>query len=977
MSCPKTSFEQKIATQFSCVAPCHRSEVRWWMAAGTHTDETIKEEIRAMHDAGFSGVELCQLADKTIQEEIYGYGSAQWENDVKLILNTALDLGMSVSLTSGAGWSTANVPGLDPDSQQANQCVVLLTEELAAGGVRSGLLPTDQRLREKAKFIGAVAVQKVAEQVYSSENFHILTPLVVDGTLQWSAPKDGDYTIMYYFAQGTAQGISPAVKRAYTINYFDRRGFEALREYLEQNVLNDEEIKGKIKAGDVQFFMDSLEYTCGEGFTSWTETFAEEFQNRKGYDILPYLYLAKDAPDTSIWGWSDNADLQGIYTLTDPRLATKILNDIYDVQTKLYVEEFINPFRAWLHTHGITLRVQISYGKNLEISEPIAAVDYPEAENRNQKNQVDMYRLWSGGSHLQNKMLSSETGGLANSAYNYTYQKNLQEAYDLYAAGYSRMIWHIWASNYGPVPVWPGYEGGDRKEVYYKFGKREPSFTEYSEFNDHLGRIQKLLRQGTAGVDLGMLYTKYGQHLVYTDPEDWMHTHRPMFFPSTALQDNGYTYDYLSPDLLTADGVFFDQASKTLELAGYKALVLWQRDLSVCGAEKILALAKQGLPLVIVDGAAVDSPYQGDEKEALFDLVSELKALKNVVSVSDADGVLGALKSMGISPYAGFRAPNQQLLTQTRRDGNDRYLFAYNYCDGSLHTAENVPHGDRIKTELAADGIFVPYVIDAWNGKVQKIAAYRHQDGKTFFEISLNYGDVALFALQSAEQEELHVDACAGVYESDGKFLYKATESGEYSFPLNTGATVKGMGRAEAPYEITGWDLTVESWTPTDLLETRTETLLGVTTNEYAYKTEKTEINVTLDTLTPWDKIDGVGKNVSGKGYYRATFPWKGTADGAYLDFGKLTQSMKVFINGKKTDDVNMNRPTVDISSLLHTGENVIEIQYSSNLNNLQLSRGVIREGVLPSNFLGYDVKYESYGPQKATVVPYTVIELA
>ena len=43
-----------------------RTDVRWWMAAGMHTDETLREELRAMYEAGFSGVELCQLADRTI-----------------------------------------------------------------------------------------------------------------------------------------------------------------------------------------------------------------------------------------------------------------------------------------------------------------------------------------------------------------------------------------------------------------------------------------------------------------------------------------------------------------------------------------------------------------------------------------------------------------------------------------------------------------------------------------------------------------------------------------------------------------------------------------------------------------------------------------------------------------------------------------------------------------------------------------------
>ncbi len=100
------------------------------MAEGYHTDETLKEQLQAMYDAGFRGVELCQLDDHDIDAKVYGYGTNQWDHDLKLILNSALDLGMTVSLTSGAGWSTANIPGLDPDSQEANQCIFQTEEAL-------------------------------------------------------------------------------------------------------------------------------------------------------------------------------------------------------------------------------------------------------------------------------------------------------------------------------------------------------------------------------------------------------------------------------------------------------------------------------------------------------------------------------------------------------------------------------------------------------------------------------------------------------------------------------------------------------------------------------------------------------------------------------------------------------------------------------------------------------------------------------
>lgn len=915
-----------IPYDFSSPAIGERTDVRWWMAAGMHTDETISEELHAMHDAGFSGVELCQLADRTIDEHIYGYGGAQWEHDVKLILNTALDLGMSVSLTSGAGWSTANVPGLDPDSQAANQCVVLLTESLSAGETRTGAIPTSEKLRKKARFLGAVAVKAVSDTVFSPDGYRILTEDVTDGNLTYTAADDGNYTIMYYYVQGTAHRASPAVCDSYTINYFDRRGVEALKQYLEENVLNDPALNEKIRAGDVQYFMDSLEYSDGAGITVWTETFADEFYARKGYDILPYLYLASGAPSTSIWNWNDNADLIGRLTLSDLQKNKRILNDLFDVQTKLYSEQFIAPFRAWLNERGITLRAQISYGKNLEISEPIAYVDRPETENRNQKNQPDIYRLWSGGAHLENKVLSAETGGLDSSNYNYTMQRHLHEAYRLYAAGCARIIWHIWSSCWGPTAVWPGYEGGNGMEQYYKFGLREPSFDGYAAINRHLGRIQKLLRTGKPAVDVGMLYVKYGQHLVFGDCRDWLTEHAPMFYPSCSLQDHGYTYDYFSPALLHADGVTFDPETKTLEPAGYRALVLWQNQLSIDGAQTVYGLAAAGMPVILVDGAAAHSPYRSEDDAALARILDGLKTLPSVRRVSTADEVLTALQALGITPYTAFDRPNHHLLTQMRRDGDNRLLYVYNYADS-------------ITAPLLFEGSFTPYQIDAWTGKCTLVPSCF--DGtRTTVSVSLAGGDIALFCLVP-RTEEADLPAAPAVI-------------------------------TKTPVAITNWTLSVQSWTPSDEILSRTETLLGVTTTEYAVKTDKRTIDVTLDTLTTWDNIPAVGKTVCGKAHYRASFVWDShTADGAYLDFGTIVQTLRVKINGKDAPDVNLIRPRIDITDLLNDGENTVEIFCSSNLNNLQITRGKVKEDILVNNFPGYLTKYESYGPASAAVVPY------
>lgn len=1366
-----STFKQMLESKYQNIEIVNKSEVRWWIAQGFHTDETIKEQVQAIYDAGFRGIELCQLRDSDINSSIYGYGSDQWDHDLKLILNMALDLGMTVSLTSGAGWSSANVPGLNPDSQSANQCIIQAEETVKAGASRSGALARTSNIRSAASLIGVYAYRKntatsitkntlagitssietdtseftietdviidsqntgfcfggrntnnfimwqinttntkgkvllcpharingtwsnttyditdivgndiigkklhmkivvkdgkvytyfndndtavgpyslpsnvalnsngvfspgklyfrqqceykysnndvarydnitvtdangntiysndfssdtldgfdddpglvlvdgmlrvgiiqqeglggdpvenelyllqtrendsdpenftiegdftiekentslcfgVRDQnnlimwqiktktgndnvnvaplirkngswgegatfnvtdyigytaselinkkihikvqvkngvastyfngstqpafewtipesvpknsdgkftlgkiafrqktsatysneeialwdnlivtdedgtilfsedfsdpnntgfetkmgaevvngqlrvgtdqeldgskVFTADEFYDLTDLVTNGTLSWTAPYDGDYIIRYYYQQGTAQASSPSVTSSYCINYFDSRGLDALKTYWLENVLNDSELNEKIKNGDVQLFMDSLEYTNGSGFTIWPEGFDKKFKEIKGYDVTPYMYLAIGAPTRSIWVWDNNSDLYGTYTLTDSKLATKILNDIYDVQTQLYMNEFMKPFKEWLNSYGITLRAQISYGKNLEISQPIQSVDYPEAENRNQRNQLDIYRVWSGGSKLQNKVLSSETGGLNNSAYTYTYQRQLQEAYIQYAAGYSRIIWHIWSADYGPKASWPGYESGSGYAGYYKLGTREPSYSDYDEFNMHLGRIQQLLREGKSGTDIGMLYTKYGQHLPYGTNSDWLKQHRTMLFGSTLLQDNGYTYDYFDSSFLTADGVYYDKENGTLELAGYKAIVLWQQQLALDGAKALLDYVKQGLKVVIVDGAATISPYNDDAEVELAKVIEEIKTYANVKTAASADQVIYALSELGVSPYAGFSEANQQLVTQVRRDGDNRYLYVYNYCDQSQHGSASKSHGDIISTQIVMDGIFIPYKIDSWTGKVTELASYYHQDGKTYFPITLEYGDVALYAFEATDTLYTASDKL-----SDNAYF----ENGNLYDKVLTGNT----------FDITDWSLTVESWTEGQTLS-RSETVLGVNTTEYVKTTAKNNINVTLDTLTTWDNIEAVGKTVSGKGYYSASFNWDGTADGAYLDLGKLVQSAKVKINGEYTDSVNINSPRIDISRQLKIGKNKIEIIYSSNLTNVQLARGVITDGIVPNNFLGYDTTYMSYGISQATVIPYNLVWL-
>lgn len=319
------------------------------------------------------------------------------------------------------------------------------------------------------------------------------------------------------------------------------------------------------------------------------------------------------------------------------------------------------------------------------------------------------------------------------------------------------------------------------------------------------------------------------------------------------------------------------------------------------------------------------------------------------------------------------------------------------------------------------DGLFVPYSLDAWSGEVAELANYRWEDGKTVVPIDLDYNNIALLAFERVDGEKLHIvstnaDSARAV--PDG-VVVRAIESGIVATELSDGKRFEKAVTVPPAYDITNWNLTVQSWRPSDTVGdlVRTETIGDLTTTNRKTSTVKTPIEVELETLTTWNNIPEVGKAVSGTGRYEATFNWDADkASGAYLDFGDtLEESMTVWINGQKvggdvstnptnvkrdvggvgkptiddgtgrqvplvgkdlyTGGVSWTKPVVDVSPYLVDGENEIVIEYASALANVQLDRGVATPRQNASGWWGYHIEYLDFGPKQAKIIPFVEVE--
>ena len=73
-----SAFAKKLESKYVDPSRVYSTDVRWWLGEAAHTDETLLEEIQALYDSGFRGVELCMQADNAAPDADYAFGSEMW-----------------------------------------------------------------------------------------------------------------------------------------------------------------------------------------------------------------------------------------------------------------------------------------------------------------------------------------------------------------------------------------------------------------------------------------------------------------------------------------------------------------------------------------------------------------------------------------------------------------------------------------------------------------------------------------------------------------------------------------------------------------------------------------------------------------------------------------------------------------------------------------------------------------------------------
>jgi hypothetical protein len=64
----------------------YRPELRWWLAEGLHTDETLGNEIDTAHRLGFGGMEFLAMDEAAVDHARFGWGAEEWVHPSQIVV---------------------------------------------------------------------------------------------------------------------------------------------------------------------------------------------------------------------------------------------------------------------------------------------------------------------------------------------------------------------------------------------------------------------------------------------------------------------------------------------------------------------------------------------------------------------------------------------------------------------------------------------------------------------------------------------------------------------------------------------------------------------------------------------------------------------------------------------------------------------------------------------------------------------------
>jgi len=549
-----------------------RPWVYWFWKNGNISRDGITADLEAMERVGIGGVILMEVA-LSMPPGPVTFFSEPWRKLFKHAVAEADRLGLKISMNSAPGWTGSGGPWVKPEQSMQK---VVASETVISGPKRfAGILPQPETQHGFYRDIAVLAfptpeehyliadIEKKAlykrgpissqssvrpafpaisdyeilrsEQMVASNRIVDLTSKIdAAGRLTWEVPQ-GSWTVLRFGRTSTGQTNHPAPLLGLECDKLDTDMLDAhFQQFTAQLLADVGHLAGKTV---VATHLDSWEV----GAQNWTRRFREEFQNRRGYDLMPYLPVMTGRVVDSL------------------ELSERFLWDLRQTVSELIVENHGRHLQRLAHQHGLWLSIEPYDMTPCDDMTLGATADVPMCEFWSNKFDT-RYSVKEATSvaHVYGKPIVAAEAFTSVDRWLF-HPASIKALGDwAFCEGVNRFVIHRYVHQPWPH-VRPGLSLGQHGLHY----ERTQTWWELSRpWHEYLARCQYLLQQGRFVADV-----------LYLSPEG-----APNVFQGANIVLPGYKFDACTPEALLTRVDVADGRLVLPDGMSYRLLVLPRAD---------------------------------------------------------------------------------------------------------------------------------------------------------------------------------------------------------------------------------------------------------------------------------------------------------------------------------------------------------------------------------------------------------------
>ena len=349
-----------LEKNFSHPPAAARPWVYWFWNNANVTSNGITADLEAMQRVGIGGVLIMDVLERFAPPRgTAEFMNPEWQRLFQFSVQEAVRLGLEINMANGPGWCGSSGPWITPElSMQmlvstnlvvtgpTNFSAVLPLPNFGAGKQHHDGFDSTVKYDDNYGDIAVLAFPETADGVVSPDAVIDLTKKIdAAGRLEWTAPA-GRWIVHRLGHTTTGSSTRPPVAGGNGLEC-DKLSAAGMDTHFAGMMAKLIQTAGPLAGKSlVATHIDSWEV----GSQNWTPSLLREFQQRRGYDPLPFLPCVTEAVREKING---QASTRYLRTIGNSVQAARFRWDFAQTIAELLAENYSGRLAELAHQHGL------------------------------------------------------------------------------------------------------------------------------------------------------------------------------------------------------------------------------------------------------------------------------------------------------------------------------------------------------------------------------------------------------------------------------------------------------------------------------------------------------------------------------------------------------------------------------------------------------------------------------------------------